>query len=401
VRRILIIATTIVIGFCFTGVDLNANPQLVADLNSEFVASPEKQFAQAIRLAKQGQVAQGVALADLTLKAYPTDVRIKLTYIESLVEIQRVPGGDRDVDFLSQAIRVATEVQEIKECNGNHDPALGFGYLRALGQLAYAVEPKQPNICVELKHLIGGVAENLLQNPRVAQDSHKYLALPFFDKAKAHASRGEGQLVAESLEVAFKLGFSDFDRAQKEVVLKNLGNADEIQKIIQRGSDLVIKQKEAWAKKEIAGFFPYVYVFDVDGLNQGRITNNEFKGKILVVDLWATWCPPCKNAIPHFKQLQHEFRDKNVEVLGISVDNPDSPVVSRSIVQEFVKEHNFNFACGLGGHSVLNQVPGETSLPTTLFIDASGNVRYVTKGYHPYAELKALTEEMIRIAAQR
>ena len=395
-RRKFIKLPVLLAGLFIFCVSLEAKPtQLNVDFNS---VTPEQQLADAFRVASSGNVIAGLDAANRTVKTYSTDVKTKLRYIETLIRMQKLPGEEHDITLINSAIRASNEIRTFAECNGSRDPAMGFGYLQSLGELAYLVEAKHPETCNQLKQAVGRVAENLLVNPLVSQESHKYLALPFFDKARAHANVGEEQLAAESLQVAFKLGFADFERAKKEESFKKLTNSEEIDKIIEDGHNLVTNQKQKWAATEIAGFSPYPFVFDVDGLDDGHITNHDFRGKILVVDLWATWCPPCKKGIPHFKKLQREFSDQNVAVLGISVGNPDSPLSTRTEVQEFVKAKKFNYPCGLGGHSVLSQIPGETSLPTTLFIDEEGQVRYVIRGYHEYADLEALTEQMIKIS---
>jgi thiol-disulfide isomerase/thioredoxin len=362
---------------------------------SAAASSPQQNFEHAYQLAQQGDCESGLTLAQQTLDTYPDDLNTKLAFIESMVKMQKLPGETLDVKFLNCAIRVANELKGVVQCNGSQDPALGFNYLRALGELAYAVEPKQEKVSVQLKYAIGTVAENLRHNPRVTPDTHKYLATPYYDKARAHAALGETQLAAKSLNQAFELGFSDFERAANEKVFSELENADDIRDIIRQRTDSIVDEEQLWAEKSLAEFETFSFVIDVDGLLEGRISNADFDGKILVVDLWATWCPPCVKEIPHFIQLQNEFRDKNVAVLGIAMDDVDDPIGARAAVKDKVTELQVNYPVGLGSKSTANQIAGEMSLPTTLFIDSSGNVRFMTQGYLKYSQLEAITKELV------
>lgn len=362
---------------------------------SATVNTPEKNFDLALQFAKQGDCDRGLTLAKKTLDNYPDDVNTKMAFIESMVKMEKLPGETYDVKLLNSAIRVANELKGVDRCDGSQDPALGFNYLRALGELAYAVEPKQEKVSDQLKYAIGTVAENLHKNPRVAPDTYKYLAAPYYDKARAHAAVGETQLAAESLDQAFEFGFSDFERAANEKVFTELENADDIREIIRRRTSTIVNEETEWAEKSLAEFEPFSFVIDVDGLSEGRISNADFDGKILVVDLWATWCPPCVKEIPHFVQLQNEFRDKNVAVLGIAMDDLDNPIGARADVKNKVTELQVNYSIGLGGTSTANQIAGEMSLPTTLFIDSSGTVRFMNQGYLKYSQLEAVTKILI------
>ena len=397
IRRILGLAFVYILLLSSATVGVYANPaQFDADFaTGSEVLSPTQQLSNALNLAKAGNIPEAVRQANATLKQFPYDTRTKLSYIETLVQMHGLPGDQYDIKLLNRAIRAANTAQDIEECDGSNDPELGFLYLRALGQLAYAVEPQHKGISCQIKSAIGSVAENLRGNPMVPQSSHQHLALPYFDKARAHAHQKQTRQCAESLQIAFELGFSDFDRALSDELLKKADNADEIKAILEKNRSMVSARKLGWAKTELENFSSFPFVFEVAGLNDGRISHQEYKGKILVVDIWATWCAPCRKAIPDFKRLQHEFKNKNVSVLGISVDSPENPIGSRADVQAVAKQMSFNYPCGLGDNSVLNQVPGQTSLPMTLFIDENGTVQYVMKGVHPYEELEAITKQML------
>jgi thiol-disulfide isomerase/thioredoxin len=116
--------------------------------------------------------------------------------------------------------------------------------------------------------------------------------------------------------------------------------------------------------------------FSLIDLDQNRRHISEWDGKVLVINFWATWCPPCINEIPMFMKLQAKYANQNLQFIGISLDN------SRQQVLNFVKTHEINYPI-LGGEEALavSQKFGNTSgaIPFTVIIDRNGYIvsRYI------------------------
>lgn len=95
---------------------------------------------------------------------------------------------------------------------------------------------------------------------------------------------------------------------------------------------------------------------------------NDYDGKIRVVDFWATWCPPCRSAVPHLNELERKYRDQGVVVLGIAVDeNPKA-------VSAFEEEVPIEYASLLTSEEVEKAFGGVLGLPSTFVLDREGNV---------------------------
>ena len=63
------------------------------------------------------------------------------------------------------------------------------------------------------------------------------------------------------------------------------------------------------------------------------------KGKVTIVDIWGTWCPPCRMEIPHFIALRDNYKDKGVEIIGINKER-EPPAKIKATIEEFAKEHS-------------------------------------------------------------
>ncbi len=102
---------------------------------------------------------------------------------------------------------------------------------------------------------------------------------------------------------------------------------------------------------------------------------SDFKDKVVVLDLWATWCGPCRLEIPHLVELQTEYGAKNVEVIGLTTEDPETDAEK---VRDFAREFKINYKLGWSPREVsLALMNGNASIPQTFVIAPGG--RIVTK----------------------
>jgi thiol-disulfide isomerase/thioredoxin len=115
--------------------------------------------------------------------------------------------------------------------------------------------------------------------------------------------------------------------------------------------------------------------FDGEGLDGKPIKLADFRGSVVVLDFWATWCGPCVAAIPHVQKLSEKFAGKPVTVLGINQDRGDKEKVSKFVTDKKITFRHF-MDDGSVGQSYL-----VTGIPSTILIDAKGIVQDVSVGF--------------------
>lgn len=117
-----------------------------------------------------------------------------------------------------------------------------------------------------------------------------------------------------------------------------------------------------------------------------------WRGRILVINYWATWCAPCREEIPLFVRLQQEYAVKNVQFIGIAVDQADK-------VQDFAKEFGINYPLLIAGLDAveLSRKAGNKAgvLPYTLVLDRAGKIVASLVGGISEARMRALLDPLL------
>lgn len=130
--------------------------------------------------------------------------------------------------------------------------------------------------------------------------------------------------------------------------------------------------------------------FTLKKMDGDSFTLSEHEGQVIVLNIWATWCPPCREEIPDFINLQKQLRDKGILFAGVSVDRK-----GWEAVRPFVKKYGINYPIMVDNGTVLRQYGPLRGIPTTFIINKKGKVEYATIGM---LNKKALKPVLIKLA---
>jgi len=126
-----------------------------------------------------------------------------------------------------------------------------------------------------------------------------------------------------------------------------------------------IKTNHTVENKESSDLAPN---FDLTSTEGKAIKLSDYRGKVVIVDFWATWCPPCRKGIPELIELQNEFKN-NLVIIGISLDqNTESDVVP------FIKKYGINDPVVFGTNQVMMDYGAINAIPTSFVINKDGKI---------------------------
>ena len=123
---------------------------------------------------------------------------------------------------------------------------------------------------------------------------------------------------------------------------------------------------------------------------------SDYSGKVLFINLWATWCGPCRIETPELVKLYKEYQSRGVEMIGLSTEDPDASAQS---VMEFMRDYDVNYPIGWATREVaITLMQGRASIPQTFIIGRDGRILKRFIGFNPEttpAQLKEALEEAL------
>ena len=130
--------------------------------------------------------------------------------------------------------------------------------------------------------------------------------------------------------------------------------------------------------------------FSLVDINDNEISSQDFKNKVLIIDFFATWCPPCIMEIPHLVKIKEEFGESGFEIIGISVDN--NP---KEVLPNFIKEKNINYPIVLVSTQTVSDFGGIKYLPTTFIVGRDGKITKKFVGYTEPEEFEKIIKTLL------
>lgn len=119
----------------------------------------------------------------------------------------------------------------------------------------------------------------------------------------------------------------------------------------------------------------------IETLDSGSFRFADFHGKVVVINLWASWCGPCRREVPEYEKVRKAYAGRDVEFIGLTTEDPRT---AADRVKKFLRDIGFSFRIGWADRDTARTLMnGKNSIPQTLVIDAEGRIVRHWSGYAP------------------
>jgi thiol-disulfide isomerase/thioredoxin len=216
----------------------------------------------------------------------------------------------------------------------------------------------------------------------------RFLKQSRIGEARVLASEGKPEEGLVAIKKAMEAGFDDIDALTSDKELVPICKLPAFKLAIEEGI-------RAGVVAGMASFKSFPFDFELKDTDEKPVSLADYKGKVTIVDIWGTWCPPCREEIPHFVDLYNTLKDKGLDIVGINCNEQGPPDQVRQTIKKFARENKIPYKCVLNDETTEQKVPGFEGYPTTLFLDRSGKVRMMFVGNPGKAKLEMVVNILL------
>jgi peroxiredoxin len=113
---------------------------------------------------------------------------------------------------------------------------------------------------------------------------------------------------------------------------------------------------------------PFAPEFSLPDMSGQQLKLSDYRGKVVLLDFWATWCDPCREEIPHFVELQNKLGDQGFQIIGVSMDDGPEPV------RDFYRKFRMNYPVVMGNAKIGELYGGVLGLPIAFVVGRDGRI---------------------------
>ena len=130
------------------------------------------------------------------------------------------------------------------------------------------------------------------------------------------------------------------------------------------------------------------FELEVTTLDNEELSHETLGDKVVLVDFWGTWCPPCRKMIPALKKLYDEYHEQGLEIVGLAYEKKETEAEKLQALRAFALANEIPYPLALGTETIQNQIPGFRGYPTLLCFKKGMNCAEVLVGVHSYEDLE-------------
>jgi thiol-disulfide isomerase/thioredoxin len=217
----------------------------------------------------------------------------------------------------------------------------------------------------------------------------------FYNEACALAHAGSVDAAFAAVSDAVDHGFNNFDMLESDTDMASVRESADYESKLAEWKRIAAEKMQELARRDLENGQSFPFELSAEDIEGNPQSLDALKGKVVIVDVWGTWCPPCRAEVPSFIKLQEKYADQGFQMIGLNYERQSSDEANLKAVVDYVEQNGINYPCIMGDRQTQSQIPGFRGYPTTLFIDRAGKVRMMVVGAHEFAYLEAIVSELL------
>ncbi len=188
--------------------------------------------------------------------------------------------------------------------------------------------------------------------------------------------QGKHDQALAALKEAANAGIDPYTWTEKDDAMAPLRSLSQYRSTVKAFEASQLAQAREQTKGRLDKPLDFSFDFKLPNLEDKPVSLADFKGKVVLVDMWGTWCGPCREAIPRLMEFNRKFERRGLAVVGLTYEKSDpTDPATRENIKEFVKQAGIPYPCLIGDAPTAKQVPDFKGFPTSLVLDRAGKVR--------------------------
>jgi thiol-disulfide isomerase/thioredoxin len=180
----------------------------------------------------------------------------------------------------------------------------------------------------------------------------------------------------KAIEESAGSSFEPYFLVEKDEKMAALRKLPQYQAALKAHDDARLVAARERVKDKLAVPINLPFQFTHRDLEAKPVSLSDYKGKVVLVDFWGTWCGPCKQTIPHLIDLYNNRKAKGLQVIGLDYEKEiRDESKARELVKPFAKQVGMNYPCVITDDATIQQIPGFKGFPTFVIVDRAGKVR--------------------------